>query len=96
MRQLDRIASALGPKRSREELVQFLCSCCDDDDEVLMALCEQLPKIVIRLGGDTYAHLIMEPLRLLASSDSKIVRDAAVQQLIAMSQTNEQCTQFYQ
>ena len=78
MRQLDRIAQALGPKRAREELVQFLCSCCDDDDEILMALCEQLPRLVPRLGGDAYAHLVMEPLRLLASSDSKVVRDAAV------------------
>lgn len=95
MRQLDRIAQALGPKRAREELVQFLCSCCDDDDEILMALCEQLPRLVPRLGGDAYAHLVMEPLRLLASSDSKVVRDAAVQQLTELSAKSEACAETF-
>ena len=95
MRQLDRTAQALGPKRARAELIQFLCSCCDDDDEILMVLCEQLEKLVPKLGGDAYAHLVMEPLRLLASSDSKVVRDAAVQKLIELSGRSEACAETF-
>lgn len=60
-----------------------------------MALCEQLPRLVPRLGGDAYAHLVMEPLRLLASSDSKVVRDAAVRELAKMSERSEACAETF-
>ncbi|CAL6011442.1 Serine/threonine-protein_phosphatase 2A [Hexamita inflata] len=86
VRALTRIATALGQRRARDELIPFLCDCCDDDDEVLVALNNQLISLIPILGGDSAAHLIFEPLRLLASGDSKAVRDAAVKNLIQLSQ----------
>ena len=36
------IALALGPERSRDELIPFLHESLDDEDEVLLALAEEL------------------------------------------------------
>ena len=77
--QLERIAAALGAKRTREELIPFLCDCVDDDDELLLAMIAQLPALTTQMGGDGFAHHFFPLLQLLCSSDSKIVRDAAVE-----------------
>ena len=75
---LQKVAAALGQRRTREELLPFLCDCCDDDDEVLLQLTDQLATMIPLVGGDAFAHLILDVLKLLAQSDSKIVRDQAV------------------
>lgn len=46
MKSLNRIATMLGVKRTRDELLPFLCDCCDDDDEVLLAMIESLSNFV--------------------------------------------------
>ncbi|TNJ29549.1 Ser/Thr phosphatase 2A regulatory subunit A [Giardia muris] len=78
VKRIDQIAIALGPKRTRDEFVPFLCECVDDDDEILIEMVQKLGKFVDLVGGPNYAPILLHPLRLLACADSKLVRDEAV------------------
>jgi serine/threonine-protein phosphatase 2A regulatory subunit A len=70
------IALALGPSRSRDELVPFLQDSVDDEDEVLLALAEELGKSFEEyLGGKEYAHLLLGPLEHLSGLEETLVRD---------------------
>lgn len=70
------IALALGPARAREELVPFLQDSLDDEDEVLLALAEELnPAFAEHLGGSDYAHLLLGPLENLAAVEETVVRE---------------------
>ena len=61
------IALALGPDRAREELIQFLQESVDDEDEVLLALAEELGKSFEQyIGGSEYAHCLLLPLENLS------------------------------
>ena len=51
------IALALGPRHAREELMPFLQDSVDDEDEVLLALVEELGRNFEEyIGGKEYAH----------------------------------------
>lgn len=70
------IALALGPQRARDELIPFLQDSLDDEDEVLLALAEELGKGMEEyLGGPQYAHLLLGPLENLAAVEETVVRD---------------------
>lgn len=75
----------MGEKRTREELIPFLCDCTDDDDEVLIALARFLKGATPFVGGEKFAHTILDPLRLLATGDSKIVRDCSIDAIVYVS-----------
>lgn len=75
IRRLSTIALALGPERSREELIPFLLESLDDEDEVLLALAEELGSFVEYLGGQPHAHLLLGPLENLAAVEETLVRD---------------------
>ena len=70
------IALALGPQRAREELVPFLQDSVDDEDEVLLALVEELGRNFVEyIGGKEYAHLLLGPLEILSAVEETLVRD---------------------
>lgn len=70
------IALALGPERARDELIPFLQDSLDDEDEVLLALAEELGSgFVEYLGGPPYAHLLLGPLENLAAVEETVVRE---------------------
>lgn len=76
IRRLSTIALALGPQRARDELIPFLQDSLDDEDEVLMALADELGKNFEEyLGGPEYAHLLLGPLDNLAAVEETLVRD---------------------
>lgn len=94
IRNLGTIAMALGPQRTRDELIPFLCGniltlpfmpfffliLCnvegiDDEDEVLLAVAEELGNFGEYVGGPEYAHFILAPLENLASVEEVLVRD---------------------
>lgn len=70
------IALALGPDRAREELIPFLQDSVDDEDEVLLALGEELGRDFHEyIGGAEYAHLLLGPLENLSAVEETLVRD---------------------
>mmetsp|Transcript_2412 Transcript_2412/g.5139 ORF Transcript_2412/g.5139 Transcript_2412/m.5139 type:complete len:591 (+) Transcript_2412:70-1842(+) len=79
VRNLGTIATALGPERTCEELIPFLQEIIDDDDEVLIALAEQLGKGIPWVGGPSYAHCLMGPLEELCNVEEITVRDKATE-----------------
>ena len=88
------IALALGPDRSREELVPFLQESVDDEDEVLLALAEELGKSFEEyVGGRKYAHVLLGPLEVLAAVEETLVRDKVRAGKIPSSPT---CTDMIQ
>ncbi|KAI9226689.1 MAG: armadillo-type protein [Piptocephalis tieghemiana] len=81
IRRLSTIALALGPERARDELIPFLEDSVDDDDEVLVALAEELGELVDCTGGGDHAHNLLTPLEGLATQEETIVREKAVASL---------------
>lgn len=75
------IALALGPQRTREELIPFLDDSVEDEDEVLTALAEELGNFVEYVGGPEYGHVLLRPLDNLAAIEEPLVRDKAVDSL---------------
>ncbi len=69
------IALALGPDRAREELVPFLQDSVDDEDEVLLALAEELGTFEDYIGGKEYAHVLLGALENLSAVEETLVRD---------------------
>lgn len=52
-----------------------------DEDEVLLALAEQLGNFVPLVGGSEYVHCLLPPLENLANIEETVVRDKAVDSL---------------
>jgi len=78
---LSTIALALGEERTRSELIPFLTESNDDEDEVLLAMAEELGKFVPYVGGPAYAHYLLPPLENLSQVEETVVRDKAVESL---------------
>ncbi|CAF1212487.1 unnamed protein product [Adineta ricciae] len=81
IKKLSTIALALGVERTRSELIPFLTDTIYDEDEVLLALAEQLGTFTQLVGGDSYVHVLLPPLESLAQVEETIVRDKAVESL---------------
>mmetsp|Transcript_81622 Transcript_81622/g.141873 ORF Transcript_81622/g.141873 Transcript_81622/m.141873 type:complete len:596 (+) Transcript_81622:118-1905(+) len=95
IKNLRTIATALGAERTREELVPFLQEIIDDDDEVLIALAEQLGQGVSWVGGHAHAHTLIGPLEELCNVEEISVRDKATEALrdLAKQMSTEQVVQ---
>ena len=76
IQQLGKIAKALGEERTRDELVPFLTESIDDDDEVLLALAEELGDFVQFVGGEQWAFCLLQPLETLAAVEETVRRPA--------------------
>ena len=75
------IAAAIGPEHARTELMQFLLSANQLDGEVQMSLASCLGGLVKYVGGPDYAHVLLNPLKVLASAEESIVRDKAIESM---------------
>ncbi|KAH8909779.1 protein phosphatase PP2A regulatory subunit A [Coniochaeta sp. PMI_546] len=78
---LSTIALALGPERTREELIPFLDESVEDEDEVLVALSAELGNFIEYVGGPSWGHVLLSPLENLAAIEEPVVRDKAVESL---------------
>lgn len=81
IKRLGTIATALGPERTRSELLPFLNENIDDEDEVLLALAEQLGNFVDAVGGPKYVSCLLDLLETLAAVEETVVREKAVESL---------------
>lgn len=81
IRRLSTIARALGEDRTRRELIPFLSENNDDDDEVLLAMADELGGFIPHVGGVDHAHVLLPPLETLCTVEETVVRDKAVESL---------------
>lgn len=81
IKKLSTIALALGVERTRSELIPFLTDTIYDEDEVLLALAEQLGSFSQLVGGNEFVHCLLPPLESLATVEETVVRDKAVDSL---------------
>ena len=86
-RKLSTIAVALGPQRTRDELLPFLSDGVDDEDEVLEAIAISLGKLVPHVGGPEYASSLLHPLELLLAVEENVVREKAATSAISISKS---------
>ncbi|KAK1735565.1 phosphatase 2A (PP2A) regulatory subunit-related protein [Skeletonema marinoi] len=86
-RKLPSIALALGPERTRDELLPFLSDGIDDEDEVLEAIAVSLGGLVPHVGGADYASSLLTPLELLLAVEESVVREKAAASVIVISQS---------
>ena len=59
-------------------MINRLLEFADDEDEVLLALAEELGGFVEYVGGPAYAHLLLPPLEMLAAMEETVVRDKVI------------------
>lgn len=57
----------------------------DDEDEVLLAMAEELARFVPLVGGPQHAASLLPPLEALAAVEETVVRDAAVASIKAIA-----------
>jgi serine/threonine-protein phosphatase 2A regulatory subunit A len=62
-------------------LLPFLIENNDDEDEVLLAMAEELGKFVPYVGGPPHGHTLLQPLEQLSQVEETVVRDKAVESL---------------
>ena len=96
-RKLSTIAGALGPQRTRDELLPFLSDGVDDDDEVLEVIATSLGKLVPYVGGQEYIPTLLQPLELLLAVEENVVREKAATSVITISSgmaNSDYMTQF--
>ncbi|KAK4468262.1 hypothetical protein MN116_008416 [Schistosoma mekongi] len=97
IRKIATIALALGPEKTRSQLIPFLTETIYDEDEVLLTLAEQIGTLVPYVGGSEYAHSLLPPLESLAAVEETVVRDRAVETLrkLAPDHTTEAMERYF-
>lgn len=79
MRAVSKLAKAVGPERTRSELVPAMKNFLEEDDELLLLMAENLGKFVDLVGGAHHAVCLLEILEVLCGVEETVVRDMAVQ-----------------
>lgn len=85
IRRLSTIARALGEDRTRKELIPFLSENNDDDDEVLLAMAQEMGLFIPYVGGIDHATVLLPPLETLCTVEETCVRDKAVHSLCSIA-----------
>ncbi|EDK44836.1 protein phosphatase PP2A regulatory subunit A [Lodderomyces elongisporus NRRL YB-4239] len=98
MQKVDTIAIALGPERTRKELLPFLNDVAqDDEEEVFTVLGTKLGDFVPLIGGHEYSEPLVSILTILASMEEPLVRDKAIDSLnkISLEMTQEEINKIF-
>jgi serine/threonine-protein phosphatase 2A regulatory subunit A len=69
------IARALGPERTRNELIPFLIELTDDEEDIVIALGQALGDFVNLVGGPSHALSLLKPLEILVCVEEIAIRD---------------------
>ncbi|KAL3315705.1 hypothetical protein Ciccas_005661 [Cichlidogyrus casuarinus] len=85
IKKLSTIAIALGPEKTRTQLIPFLTESVYDEDDVLVALTEQLIKLIPHIGGPSQIKVLLSLLETLGTVEETAVREKAVQVLRQMA-----------
>lgn len=85
IKRLSTIALALGPERTRVELMQFLCeSLMDEDDELLFHMAEELSRFIPLVGGPEHAHNLLPVLEALCAAEEPSIRTKTVETMVTI------------
>ncbi len=102
MSQLDTIGRALGTERCQRELLPFLSELADaDEDDVLLAMAEHIPKLVSVLSNTPQPHVLFVPLEKLLMVEENSVREKAISSCLQIysqllqSQHDSSSTTYY-
>lgn len=98
MKRLDTILLALGPERTRTELLPYLKDVVqDDEDEVITVIAEELSKFIPYVGGPQYGTYLIPVLESITQNEEPVVRDRAIDTLnhISESFTDDQINQEF-
>lgn len=83
VKNLPNVGKALGPERTRLELLPFATSvCCDDEDEILSEFALVLREFPGLIGDLKNISVVLSPLELLCKVEEGIVRDRAIVSII--------------
>ena len=85
MRRLLDISKALGPGRTRDELLPFLQESIDDEDDVLLILASKLGKMVDSVGGPDFSVCLLAPLEKLAMVEEPAVREKTIESMYTIA-----------
>lgn len=78
------VAAALGPERTRNDLIPFLCQDNHLEGEIQAIIAEQLGDFVKYVGGPNFAQTLLQPLKLLCDNEESFVRDKAAASIAAV------------
>ena len=77
VKNLHTIATALGPERTRKELLPYILDLLDDEEEVLTSLADSLGAFLDYVGGPANAVHVLHPLENLCAVEEGTVREKA-------------------
>lgn len=72
---LSTIATALGPERTRAELLPYILELLDDDEEVLITLANTLGTLLNCCGGPAHSEHLLRVLEKLCGIEESTVRE---------------------
>eukprot|EP00002_Diphylleia_rotans_P038935 TRINITY_DN8918_c0_g2_i1.p1 TRINITY_DN8918_c0_g2~~TRINITY_DN8918_c0_g2_i1.p1 ORF type:complete len:575 (-),score=137.22 TRINITY_DN8918_c0_g2_i1:475-2199(-) len=78
VRKLQDISRALGPDRTRNELIPYLNDSVDDE-EIALALAEELGNMIDLVGGPGHSGVLVTPLEALGGVEENAVREKAAE-----------------
>ncbi|CAG0915057.1 unnamed protein product, partial [Notodromas monacha] len=92
MKSISCFAVALGPERTRSELVPFFATSLYDDDEVMFTLAEEIPSFFDLIGGQDHVTCLLPVLENICGCEEEVVRNKAAQSLkiLAAKHTHDQ------
>eukprot|EP00760_Papus_ankaliazontas_P033957 PhM_4_TR6814/c0_g1_i1/m.8590/K03456/PPP2R1; serine/threonine-protein phosphatase 2A regulatory subunit A len=85
MRNIKNIATALGPERTRGELLPYVSECIEDSDDVLCVLAEELGSMLDHVGGLPHVSSLLGMLETLACSEDVTIREKSAASLIQLA-----------
>jgi serine/threonine-protein phosphatase 2A regulatory subunit A len=78
---LQAISAALGPDRTRNELMPFIADLLEDEETVLIRLALQLGDMLDCVGGPQHAAELLEVLEKICALDELSVREQATESI---------------
>ena len=87
----------MGPERTRDEFIPFICESLDDEDEVLLTIAEKLGEMCNCVGGDEYINRLLAPLELLAAVEESAVREMTLKsiEIVVGRMSDEHLVKFF-
>jgi serine/threonine-protein phosphatase 2A regulatory subunit A len=84
VKNLPKLAETIGPVRFRDEVLPDIKELLEDEDDILLAIAEELGKeqnINLFVGDSAHSYLLLSPLEALSKLDETLVREKAVTSL---------------